>query len=272
MNTILASLWAFILSVGPKVLLAGAIVGAGFLLIHLLVKIARRAMERKSTDISLQNFLIQVIKIAGYVVIAISALSTLGVSTTGLIAGFSAAAAAIALALKDSLSNVAAGILILFTHPFETNDFITVEGEAGTVKKIDVMHTTLVTVDNRQVIIPNGVLSSGKVINYSKEPLRRVDLTFSVSYDDDVEKVKETVRATATQHPLVLSEPAEPFVRVSEYADSSVNVVARVWCRAEDYWTVHFDLMEQVRTAFSRENVTIPYRQLDVRLVGKDDK
>ncbi len=268
----MGKVWAYLLSIAPKVLMAGAIVGIGILLIFLLVKVAKRAMEHKNTDVSLQNFLLQTLKIAGYVVIAISALSTLGVSTTGLIAGFSAAAAAIALALKDSLSNVAAGILILFTHPFETNDFITADGEAGTVKKIDVMHTTLVTGDNRQIIIPNGVLSSNKVINYSKEPLRRVDLTFSVSYDDDVEKVKETVRATAAQHPLVLSEPAEPFVRVSEYADSSVNVVARVWCRAEDYWTVHFDLMEQVRVAFNRENVTIPYRQLDVRLVGKDEK
>lgn len=256
------------MALAPKLLLAVVLAAAGYGLIRLLANLAGKVMRRSKLDTSLQGFLLRMIKIVAYVVLAITVLSALGISTTGLIAGFSAAAAAVALALKDSLSNVAAGIILLFTHPFETGDFIAVNGEKGKVRQVDVIHTTLLTPDNRRVILPNSLISSSQVVNFSEEPFRRIDLAFSVSYGNDIEAVKETVRQVVSAHPLTLSEPAEPVVRVDDYADSAVTVIAWVWCRTDDYVTVRFDLMEQVRAAFDRSGIVIPYPQLDVHVHG----
>ena len=254
----------------PKLLLALVLAAFGYGLIRLLMRISARMMARSKLDTSLQGFLLRVIKIVAYIVLIITVLSALDISTTGLIAGFSAAAAAVALALKDSLSNVAAGIILLFTHPFETGDFIAVNGEKGTVKRVDVIHTTLLTLDNRRVILPNSLISASQVVNFSEEPFRRIDLAFSVSYDNDIERVKETVLQAVSAHPQTLFEPAEPIVRVDEYADSAVTVIAWVWCRTEDYVSVRFDLIEQVRAAFDQKGISIPYPQLDVHVHGPE--
>lgn len=254
---------------GPRLLEALAIAAVGWLVLRILVGIADRAMKRTKLDVSLQAFLLRVIRIAGYVIIVITLLSSLNVSTTGLIAGFSAAVAAIALALKDSLSNVAAGIILLFTHPFETGDYICVGEEAGHVKRIDVIHTTLVTLDNRQVILPNSLLSSHEVVNYTGEAIRRVDLPFSIRYSDDVETAKQAALEAAAAHTLVLTDPA-PVARIERYDDSAVIMTVRIWCKTPDYWDVYFDMTEQVRAALEQHGAAIPFPQLDVHMIPEE--
>ena len=159
--------------------------------------------------------------------------------------------------------------MLLITHPFVTGDFIEIGSYSGTVKEIDILQTTLITADNKTIVIPNGLLSSDEVVNYTKEPTRRVDLTVSVSYDNDIELAKKSVVKAAKGISLVLSDP-EPFVRVSEYSDSSVNLAVRVWCKTEDYWEVHFTMIEKMRESFEKDGIEIPYQRLDVNIVNDD--
>ena len=254
---------------GPPIIMALVILVAGLIVLFIVAKILKKALSRTTLDISLQKFFVKTLNIVGFVLILICALSTAGVSTTGLIAGFSAAGAAVALALKDSLSNIAGGIVLLITHPFVTGDYIEIGDYSGTVKEIDILQTTLLTPDNKTIVIPNGLLSSDEVVNYTKEPTRRVDLTVSVSYDNDIELAKKSVLKAAEGISLVLSDP-QPFVRVSEYSDSSVNLAVRVWCKTEDYWDVHFAMIEKMRESFEKDGIEIPYQRLDVNIVNDD--
>ena len=251
------------------VIKAAVIAVAGYFLIELLAKLLNKFFDKSRLDLSLTKFLTKAVKITLYCIIGITVLNTVGISTTGLLAALSAAAVGIALALKDSLSNIAGGILLLVSPRFATGDFIEVAGEAGTVMQVDLMHTTLRTLDNRWVVIPNGNMINSQLINYSKEETRRVDLSFSISYEDNAELAKELIIKTAAAHPLVLKEPDTPFARVGSYSAHSVDITARAWCKASDYWNVHFDLLEQVRTAFKENGISIPFEQLDVHIKNK---
>lgn len=251
---------------GPAILIAAIVFIIGLVLLVIASKLIAKALLKTKLDISLQGFFIKTFNIVCVVILLICALSTAGVSTTGLIAGFSAAGAAVALALKDSLANIAGGIVLLITHPFVTGDYIEIGSYSGTVKKIDIIQTTLTTVDNKTIVIPNGLLSSDEVVNYTKEPLRRVDLTVPVSYDNDIELAKKSVLKAAAREEKVLTEPVAPFVRVAEYSDSSVNLSVRVWCKTEDYWDVYYNMIEIIRECFKEDNVEIPYQRIDVHV------
>ena len=258
-------------SILPKIIGTVLIVLVGWIAVGIITKILRNALTKAKTklDISLINFFVTAANICLKLLIVLSALNNLGISTTGLIAAFSAAAVAISLALKDSLGNIASGIIILISRPFSTGDLIDAGGSFGTVARIDMIHTTLRTPDNRLIVIPNGQLMNMTITDYSKEPTRRLDLTFGISYDNDPEKAKAIIMDTVKAHPMSLNEP-EPFVRVSEHADSAVIITLRVWCKTENYWTLHFDLLEQVRTAFDKNGISIPYNQLDVHVVNNE--
>lgn len=258
-------------SIVPKIIGTVLIVLVGWIAVGIITKILRNALTKAKTklDISLINFFVTAANICLKLLIVLSALNNLGISTTGLIAAFSAAAVAISLALKDSLGNIASGIIILISRPFSTGDLIDAGGSLGTVARIDMIHTTLRTPDNRLIVIPNGQLMNMTITDYSKEPTRRLDLTFGISYDNDPEKAKAIIMDTVKAHPMSLNEP-EPFVRVSEHADSAVIITLRVWCKTENYWTLHFDLLEQVRTAFDKNGISIPYNQLDVHVVNNE--
>ena len=172
---------------------------------------------------------------------------------------------AIGLALQGSLSNFAGGLMILFFKPFKVGDFIEASGESGVVTEITVVYTVLTTPDNKRVTIPNGSLTNSVIENYSAEPLRRVDLTFSTDYGCDIDMVKTVIGKLVEEHPLALAEP-EPFVRLSAHGDSALTYAVRVWCKSEDYWTVHFDLTESVKKAFDQHDISIPYPQMDVHI------
>lgn len=245
---------------------AVAILVLGWLLIKLVKRILKKTFEKTELDVSLEKFIISVVDICLKILLVICALSALGISTTGLVAAFSAAAVAVSLALKDSLGNLAGGILMLLTRPFKTGDYIEADGYSGTVLQIDMIHTTLRTPDNRQVVIPNGQLVNKTIVDYSKESTRRMDLQFGISYDNDPELAKKIILDCALAHEFTLTDP-EPFVRVTEHADSAVIITMRVWVKSENFWALHFDLLEKVREEFDKNGISIPYNQLDVHVI-----
>lgn len=253
---------------GFKILGSILIFVLGWVFSKLLVKLLRKGLSKTSLDVSLVNFLLKTIHIVILIVVLLAALSNLGISTTGLVAAFSAAAIAVSLALKDSLGNIAGGILMLLTQPFSTGHYIETDGVSGTVLKIDLIHTTLKTPDNRQIVIPNGQLVNKTIIDYSKESTRRMDLQFGISYDNDPEKAKAIIMECVKAHKLSLQDP-EPFCRVTEHSDSAVIITMRVWVKSENYWTLHFDLLEQIKCEFDKNGITIPYNQLDIHVIDK---
>ncbi len=251
---------------GPPILLAAIVFVIGVVLLLVISKVIRKALSKTKLDVSLQSFFVKTINIVGVVLILICALSTAGISTTGLIAGFSAAGAAVALALKDSLGNLAGGIVLLITHPFVTGDYIEIGDKAGVVEQIDILQTTLITADNKTIVIPNGLLSTSDVVNFTKKETRRVDLTIPISYDSDVEKAKESALRAISKEGRVDTTKA-PFVGVNEYSSSSVDLTVRAWCKTEDYWDVYFSLTEKIRECFKEDSITIPFNRIDIHMV-----
>lgn len=250
----------------PAIITAVIVFVIGCLILLIISKLIEKAMKKTKLDISLRKFFVKTFNIVGVVIMLICSLATAGISTTGLIAGFSAAGAAVALALKDSLANLAGGIVLLITHPFVTGDYIEINSYSGTVKEIDILQTKLVTTDNKTIVIPNGLLSSDEVVNYTKEKTRRVDLTISVSYDSNIEVAKKAVIKAAKMESKILSDK-DVFVRVSQYSDSGVELSVRVWCNTDDYWDVYFSMTEKIRECFIADGVEIPYQRVDVHMV-----
>ena len=185
-------------------------------------------------------------------------LSKLGVETTSFAAILAAAGLAIGMALQGSLGNFAGGVLLMIFKPIKIGDLIEAQGEIGVVKEIEIFTTKLIGLSNKEIIIPNGALSNGNIVNYTTEGTRRVDLVFGVGYDSDIKKTKEVLMKVITDNPKVLQEPA-PTVNVLELADSSVNFAVRPWCKTEDYWAVYFETMENTKEALDAAGIEIPY-------------
>lgn len=260
--------WKETLKTAWPVIEAILILVIGHFAVRYLLKLLRKTLEKSKLDQSLDKFIIKALNIVLHVLLVIAALSAIGVSTTGVIAVLSAAAVAVSVGLKDSLSNVAGGILLLISPRFKTGDYIEAGGDEGTVLSVDLLHTTVLTVDSRQVSIPNGILVNSHITNYSCEDKRRVDIEFNIPYEADVEKAKKTVLETIMRHELSLKTP-EPFVRVSGYNDSAVKIITRTWCKTDDYWNLYFDLTEQIRAALKENSIEIPYNHLEVHINGK---
>lgn len=258
----LTKLWGYAV---PFVKMSLILIIGHFLIVY-LQKIFERASEKSKLDPSLIRFTHKTINIILHLLLIISALTTIGVSTTGLVAAFSAVAVGVSVALKDSLSNVAGGILLLISPCFSTGDYISANGDEGTVISVDLLHTTILTIDNKQISIPNGALINSHIINYSHENNRRVDIIFPISYEADIKQAKQLAIDIIENHPLTLHEPEEPFARVKSYGDSAVNLLTRAWCRTENYWNVYYDLTENIREAFEENGISIPFNQLDVHI------
>ncbi len=250
-----------------KLAFALIIVAIGLIVIKIIVNISKKVMVKVGMDKSLCSFFSRCIKITGYIIISISALSELNVSTTGIIAGFSAAAAALALALKDSLSDIASGIVILFTRPFITGDFIEFGDHKGFVEKIDIMHTYIRTYDDTNVVIPNSNITGTEVNNYTKNPEIRVELFVPVGYDADIDEVKKVIFETIKNiDNIIENETFSPKVKLENFGESSVNLAVRVWTQFENYWNVYYGLTEGIKKAFDSNNIPIPYNQLDIHI------
>lgn len=247
-----------IVEYGPKLIGAILIWIIGSWIIKLMLRGLKRVLNKGDYDESLKKFLTNLVKWILKVVLIIVVLGTMGVETTSFAAVIAAAGLAIGLALQGSLGNFAGGVLIMIFKPFKIGDLIEAQGELGVVKEIEIFTTKLTGLSNREIIIPNGALSNGNIINYTTEGTRRVDLVFGVGYDSDIKNTKSVFENVLLAHPKVLKEPA-PTVALSELADSSLNFVVRPWCKAEDYWDVYFDITEQVKEALDVAGIEIPY-------------
>ena len=250
---------------GLRIVGAVLILVAGWIAARTVAGFARRALTRSKIDESLTGFAESLVKWAILVFALIAALAKFGVQTTSFIAVLGAAGLAVGLALQGSLSNFAAGVLILLFRPFRVGDVIDSSGSRGKVKEIGILTTTLATPDNQMVILPNASVLSDKIVNVNAYPTRRVDLVAGISYGDDVGQAREILLEMLSSHPQVLEDP-EPVVEVLELADSSVNLAVRPWVRTEDYWPVFFDLHRSIKLDLEGSGLSIPFPQRDVHL------
>lgn len=234
-------------------------------LAKLVIRLVVKGKGYQHLDKSVQSFIKSFLKIILYAIILSSTAMCWGVPTTTFVTIFTSAGVAIGLALQGALSNFAGGLMILFFKPFSVGDFIECGGVSGTVKDITVIYTILNTGDNKVITIPNGSLTNSNVTNYSALETRRVDLVISAGYEDDTNKVEEILLDLAAKHPLVLKDPA-PLARLNAHSASSLDYNFRVWVGKDDYWTVYYDLMEQVKKAFDENGISIPFQQIDVQV------
>ncbi len=254
-----------VMAYAPKVVLAIITLIVGLWLIGLVTKVTRKSMEKTKADKTLIPFITNLISWILKVLLFISVASMIGIATTSFIAVLGAAGLAIGLALQGSLGNFAGGVLILIFKPYNVGDLIESQGHLGVVKEVQIFNTILLTPNNKRVIIPNGAVSNGAIVNYSAEGILRVDLVIGIAYESDVPKAKEVLYKVMADHELVLKDPATQ-VAVSELADSSVNLVVRPWCTAADYWQVYFDITEAAKVALEANDISIPFPQRDVHL------
>ena len=267
-NNILDTLIDFATVYGIKIIGAILIWIIGSWVIKKLMKGMKKIMSSREYDESLQKFLLNLVNWVLKILLIITLLGTLGVPTTSFAAIIAAAGLAIGLALQGSLGNFAGGVLIMIFKPIKIGDLIEAQGEIGVVKEIEIFTTKLTGLSNKEIIIPNGALSNGNIINYTTEGTRRVDLIFGVGYDSDIKKTKEVLKNVLTSHPKVLKDPA-PSVNVLELADSSINFAVRPWCASADYWTVYFEVTEQTKEALDAAGIEIPYpHHVEIRKQG----
>ncbi len=250
---------------GMKLIGAIVILIVGRLLAGIVARIVRRLLEKANTDETLTRFLTTLIRMTLLVFVLVAALHTLGVQTASFIAIIGAAGLAVGLALQGSLSNFASGILLIMFRPIKRGDLVETGGTFGLVKEIHIFNTILTTPENKRVIVPNSKVTGDTIVNYSAEGCIRVDMVFGISYGDHIPKAKEILEGILRSHPKVLKEP-EPMVAVCELGDSSVNFAVRPHVDPVDYWTVFFDVTEQVKMAFDDKGVSIPFPQRDVHM------
>lgn len=261
-------LTTLLIEYSPKVITALVFLIVGLIVIGFINKLIKRVMKSRGVDETLRKFLANLINWALKILLLVSVAAELGVETTSFAAIIASAGLAVGLALQGSLSNFAGGVLIMLFKPFKVGDLIEAQGEIGAVKVIDIFTTKLIGLSNKEIIIPNGALSNGNIVNYTSEGTRRVDLVFGVGYDSDIKKTKAVLMDVLVSHPLVLKDPA-PTVNVLELADSSINFAVRPWSKSEDYWTVYFDVTEATKEALDKAGIEIPYpHQVEIQKKG----
>ena len=267
MEVVLTFITATLLPALVKIIIALLIYWIGNKLIKFLVDLTGKAMQKAHLDEGVQSFLKSALKIVLFVVLVFGIISYLGIATTGIAALFASASVTVGLALQGSLSNLAGGVLILVLKPFKVGEYIIACGEEGTVTSIEILCTKLLTTDNKVVIIPNGSLANSNITNASRQEFRRVDFVFGVAYDSDLKLVKSLLQTAGERHELTLKDEDHPVkVFINEFGASSIDFGFRVWCKNSDYWTVKWELMEQVKEAFDANNIEIPFNQLDVNM------
>ncbi len=256
--------WA--ITSGVKLIIGIILIVIGFKIINNLAKKFVNFAEKKNVDMTIVRFSRSFITISLKITLILLVAGVYwDLKLSGLAAILASAGVAVGLALQGSLSNFAGGFIILLLRPFKIGDYIQTGSFEGSVEQIGVFYTTLTTIDNKVVLIPNGTLSNGSLINYSTKDTRRVDLLFSVGYECDILQVRKILREIVQNHKLILQHP-EPFVGLVEQGASSLNFGVRVWVNTPDYWTVYFDLMEEVKIRFDKEGISIPYPQMDLHV------
>ena len=261
--------WSSILS--GSVTLGGRIIGAmvilvvGKLIVNWLNRLFASLLAKQRVEPSVQTFLKSTVNVLLLVMLGLAIIGKLGIEIAGFAALLASAGVAIGMSLSGNLQNFAGGLVILIFRPYKVGDFIEAQGYSGTVQDIHLTNTRIFTSDNKVVYLPNGALANGNIVNYSENDLRRVDLTFSVSYNTDFEKAKAIINEIFATHELTIKDkPAT--VRVSAHSASSIDIAAKVWVKRADYWTVYFDVLESVKREFDNNGIEIPFNQLDVHV------
>lgn len=248
----------------PSIIGALVILIAGYCVTKLTLKIMEKGLNVKRIDTTVHKFLMSVVKVTMTVLIVIMALSALKVPMSSIIAAVGTAGLAIGLALQDSLSNVAGGFIILFSQPFKCGDYIKIGDVEGTVDIISILYTRLLTVENQAVCIPNGTVSKSTIINITAEDKRRLELKFSIGYNDDHHKAMEIIREIVNSDQRTLHDPDEPLIVMCDHSDSAVILMMRIWVPTEEYWNMRFKFIEKVKEKFDENGISIPFNQLDV--------
>lgn len=266
LNEYLEQIKGLILVYGGRVVLAILVLIIGLWIIKRIVKIVSKTMHKRDVDESLRPFLTSIIGALLKVMLVISVAGMVGVQVTSFIAVLGAAGLAVGLALQGSLSNFAGGVLILLLKPFKVGDFIDTGTHSGTVREIQIFYTYITTTQNQEIIIPNGDLSNNAIKNFSFHDTRRLDVTFSISYNDDIDLAKRTLENIIKQDPRFLTDPSHDIF-VDKLADNSVNIHVRAWLKSSDFWNVSNNISEVVKKAFDAQNISIPFPQRSIHLI-----
>ena len=258
---------AKILDASPKIIGAVIVLVVGFLFIKLAGKLLVKIMQKNGVDESVHHFLKSMLVVSLRILFVLFALSVLGIDISSFAATLGAAGITAGLGLQSLISQFASGIEIMFNKPFRAGDFIELEGVSGKVEEIHFMNTTLLTGDNRRVVIPNSHITSNNLINYTAQKKRRIDFKFAIGYGDDIAAAKQAVAKANLECPYTISDP-EPRIAVGGHGESSIIIDALLWCKSEDYWSAYYDMFERVKTEFDKAGVQIPYNQLDVHITN----
>jgi small conductance mechanosensitive channel len=264
-DKIIETLTYWVATYSVKIIAALLIFLIGKWLAGKISKLISKLLGKNRVDVTLLSFLENIIYYTLIIIVIIAALGQLGINTTSFLTIVGAAGLAIGLALKDSLSNFASGVMLILFRPFGEGDAVTAGGVSGSVVAISLFNTTLNTPDNQRIIVPNSSITGNVITNVTANDTRRVDLVIGVGYDDDIKKAKEVLTKIIQEEPRVLDTP-KPLIAVSELADSSVNFVVRPWVKTSDYWAVYFDLTEKIKLTFDEQGISIPYPQQDVHI------
>lgn len=250
-----------------KILSAVVVFVVCYLILRVLMRLFTRILSRVNMDETLRKILLAVIKLILYFLLAMVVIDTLGVSVTSLLAAFSVVGLAASLAVQDSLSNLASGIMLLVTKPFKIGDYVEIDDVSGTVKMISLIHTRITTIDNKMIYVPNSKIIATKIVNYTQQEKRRVDLEISASYDAPIETVRQSLLEAVSAVGLFSDTPAPPFAAVLSFDESSIRYVVRAWVKTEQYWDAYFALLEQIKIAFDQNGVEMTYNHLNVHMV-----
>ena len=264
-NEVIEIIASQIIAFGIKIFKVILIWFIGRWLAKRLKKIIKIVMERHNTTPSVQTFLSSLVDVVTMIILITMIIGVLGIDTSSFIALFASAGVAVGMALSGTLQNFAGGIIILVFRPYKVGDYIEAQGQAGTVKEIQIFNTLLKTSDNKIILVPNGPISTGIVKNYSREALRRVDFTVSISYGDDFEKAKEVLNSIIAADNRILKEP-EPFIALSTLNSSSIDITVRVWVKQEDYWNVYFDMNKEIYETLPKHGLEFPFQTLTVNV------
>ena len=260
-------LW--IINKGTKLVIGIIVLFIVFKIINLLSSSVRKTLEKKKIDLLIAKIIYSLVRKGLKIGTFIIFLGYVGIDTAGIGAAIASIFVGVGLALQGSLSNLAGGVILLVLRPFNIDDFIETKEYSGTVESIGIFYTCLRTPDNKVIYVPNGELANNEIVNYSKKNVRRMDKIISISYDSDLNKAKEIIKKVCEKNEIILNDP-KPFIKVYEYADSSIKLLCRVWTKSTDYFSIFFDLLDDIKFEFDKNNIHIPYPKLDVNIYNKD--
>ncbi|MDE7379569.1 MAG: mechanosensitive ion channel family protein [Clostridia bacterium] len=264
-SAVLNTVMNWVTTTGIKIVIAVVLLVISFIIINALTKGIYKRLQKRNADVTLSRVGTSALRIILKLLVLICLIGYLGFETASLSAVVAALGVGISLAVQGTLSNFAGGVILIIMRPFKIGDYITSNGEEGTVEDIKLFYTHIVTNDNKAVVIPNGALANNVIVNASAKDTRRVDLVAQVAYGTDVNLVKEIIRKVCSENELVFKDPA-PFVEFSNMNESSLDFTVRVWCNRPDYWTVNFALLESIKKALDENGIEVPFKQLDVHV------